>query len=303
MSSASSLPAAGATRGSPAKSSTVKAPSPSQSYSAQPSGFGQLCAVQRDLAAQARLAPADAGVEDRDPHVGAAGGALPGAVRAHAGDLAERVAAGLRVLLLLAGGVERVLVEGGVLGGVRSEAEALVLLVEDVRAVRALLVVGLAVVEVRVVRRVEAHRLVRVRARERRLRSRRRGERQRGGERRDPPVNAHVQHGTPRARFARRFELRLGKEVGEPARASLPTRAGGLTRPETDSTPPLASEWPLRPAPPPPYPAAVDVSPGGGGYFCPIPQSKTTTLSEAPTSPRSRSTRTAASAAPLSGAT
>ena len=163
--------------------------------------LGQLAAVERDLAPQAGLAPADAGVEDRDPDVGPPGRALPGAVGADAGDLPERVAPGLEVLLLLAGGVERVLVERGVLGGVGGEPEALVLLVEDVRAVGALLVVGLAVVEVGVVRRVEPHRLVRVRARERGLRRCGHGERQRGGDRRDPPVNAHVQHGTPRARF------------------------------------------------------------------------------------------------------
>jgi len=147
----------------------------------------QLLRVQRHLAAQAALAPADAGVQDRDPDVGAAGRALPGAVGADARDLAERVAPGLEVLLLLARRVERVLVQRGVLGGVGSEPEALVLLVEDVAAVRALLVVGLAEVEGGIVRRIDAHRLVRVRARERSLRHRRRGrERQRGDGRRDP---------------------------------------------------------------------------------------------------------------------
>ena len=232
----------------------------------------QLAAIERDLAPQAGLAPADAGVEDRDLDVGPAGRALPGAVGADAGDLPERVAAGLGVLLLLAEGVERVLVERGVLGRVGGEPEALVLLVEDVRAVGALLVVGLAVVEVGVVRRVDAHRLVRVRARERGLRRCGHGERQRGGDRRDPPVNAHVQHGTPRARFPRRFERRLGRG-GEGSSRPVVALETGVVQSEAEQ---LRVSTP-RVAPPLPYPAAVDVSPGGGGYFWPIPQSKTTT--------------------------
>jgi hypothetical protein len=192
-------------------------------------GLRQLLRVQRDLATQARLAPADAGVEDRDPDVRAAGRALPGTIGADAGDLAERVATCLRVLLLLAGGVEWVLVERGVLGRVRREAEALVLLVEHVRAVGALLVVGLAVVEVGVVRGVDPHRLVGVAARERALRyGRHCGQRQRGGERREPPVNAHVQAGTPwRLVLRRPTSTALGRGGEGAARAATPHASGG----------------------------------------------------------------------------
>ena len=58
----------------------------------------QLAAVERDLLAQAAVVPADAGVEDRDLHARGAGRVLPGAVGRDARDLAERVAAGERVL-------------------------------------------------------------------------------------------------------------------------------------------------------------------------------------------------------------
>ena len=131
---------------------------------------GQLARVERDLRAQRVLAPADAGVEDRDAHVGAADRALPGAVGRHAGDLPERQAAGERVLALLARGLRRVPVGGGGLRGAGREAEALVVLVEHARAAPAALGRRLGAVELRVVRRVQPHALVGVGARERRER-------------------------------------------------------------------------------------------------------------------------------------
>jgi hypothetical protein len=63
-------------------------------------------------------------------------------------------------------GVERRLVERRELGGVGREAEALELLVEDVRAGGAALVVRLAGIEAGVVRRVQPDALGRIRARE-----------------------------------------------------------------------------------------------------------------------------------------
>ena len=123
----------------------------------------QLVAVERDLLSQAAVVPADAGVEDRHLDARRAGRVLPGAVGRDAGNLAERVAARERVLRAVSDDVwvERVVVERGRLRGIRREPEALVLLVEWVRAgCRALLVVGLAAVEVGVVRRVDPNAFV-----------------------------------------------------------------------------------------------------------------------------------------------
>ncbi len=133
-------------------------------------GKRKLSAVQRNLAAQAPVVPANPRVEDRDLHARAAGRVLPCSVDRDAWNLAERVASGERVLRdeTLDVRVDRVVVERGVLGAVGREAEALVLLVEGVRAGRcAILVVVLAVIEVRIVRRVHANALAGVAARKR----------------------------------------------------------------------------------------------------------------------------------------
>ena len=118
--------------------------------------------VERDAAPQRFPLPADAGVEDRDLHARVACRALPCAVGADARDLAERVAPGGEVLRLLPRGVLRVLVRGGELRTEGGEPEALVLLAEDAVALGAAVVVGLARIEVRVVRGVRPDGLVRV---------------------------------------------------------------------------------------------------------------------------------------------
>jgi len=129
-------------------------------------GLGQLARVERDLRAQGVLAPADAGVQDRDAHVGPSDRALPRAVGRHAGDLAQREPARERVLRLLAGCLGWVLVGGRRLRRARREAEALLVLVVHAGALAAALGRGLRAVELGVVRRVEPHALVRVGARE-----------------------------------------------------------------------------------------------------------------------------------------
>ena len=165
-------------------------------------------AVQVDLLDQLPVLPPDAGIEDRDDRVGVAGRVLPGGVGPDPCDLgALRVArrdvrcAALGVELRairVRGRGERVQLGRRQRGGVRgvgAEPVQPVLLREVAAAARvALRVVELAVVEVRVVRRVRARALAGVGARVRGQRSGRQRQRQRAEPERRAPRDADSTH-------------------------------------------------------------------------------------------------------------